>query len=678
MYERIYPVIKDLLRKEDAEALECLVAIMETSGEQLDHDQAKYLMNQYFKRIQKFSTADQLPSRVRFRLLDLLDLRSRDWRQRRQVAGPRPVSEIRAEYGTNLDPTKITAPVVPVGQSKILRDSELAKRRPDRTNEFFLRPSATKKSEPEQEQAQIKSSYLGNSNGISNGASAVAVKSTTRYQPPRRVAESFPEKPAPVVEKKSFVPEFLKSNNANQTNDRPSASLKYQSKPHFSSRSGLPGQGLNAPSPLDKVNNARSLHLKRNIDRRNSPGRHSNSSPARGSPNQSPIRNGHYSPIRNSPSRASPISPLVDESVINAGNKPLTVLEIIEVSKQMSFRYVTKSDESLLADFPPCSAITECTMVEICVFLLDRAVDDPKNSEKWTKVILKWTNTEEIITKAFKKWIPSHSSSNNKDASKVISLLILRGLLEPIKLVESFADGKFYPLFFLIMKEIFDSTGKITFIQRKFAELDLLGLLEKRDRTELRTILSEYKLLFVRPKFSDEQFLFTERALEPSDYYRAMKSRGDHGATAGAVINLVWEKQLDFAKVKPLLVKLLRTKPKVQCAALKAVVLAHNERGMQKDQLLKQFVLLYDEDIVEEDGFLLWEKDIQDQTPGRQKSLEQVSRWLQWLKEADVESDDEMSNKSVENSTSQNACPKAENEIIHAVNNGALELTNSA
>lgn len=133
----VHECLKDLLRKEDAEALECLVAIMETSGEQLDHDQAKYLMNQYFKRIQKFSTADQLPSRVRFRLLDLLDLRSRDWRQRRQVAGPRPVSEIRAEYGTNLDPTKITAPVVPVGQSKILRDSELAKRRPDRTNEFF-------------------------------------------------------------------------------------------------------------------------------------------------------------------------------------------------------------------------------------------------------------------------------------------------------------------------------------------------------------------------------------------------------------------------------------------------------------------------------------------------------------------------------------------------------------
>ena len=106
---------------------------------------------------------------------------------------------------------------MPVGQSKILRDSELAKRRPDRTNEFFLRPSATqKKSEPDQaEAAQPKSSasFLEQSNGVSNGVSngATVKSSTTRYQPPRRVAESLPEKPpAPAVEKKSFVPEFLK------------------------------------------------------------------------------------------------------------------------------------------------------------------------------------------------------------------------------------------------------------------------------------------------------------------------------------------------------------------------------------------------------------------------------------------------------------------------------------
>ena len=56
-----------------------------------------------------------------------------------------------------------------------------------------------------------------------------------------------------------------------------------------------------------------------------------------------------------------------------------------------------------------------------------------------------------------------------------------------------------------------------------------------------------------------------------------------------------------------------------------------------------------------------------------------MSRWLQWLKEADVESDDESSNKSGENNSTESNCPQnAENEIIHAVKNGALELTNSA
>ena len=89
-------------------ALECLVTILETSGERLDHSKAKNLMNQYFIRIEKFSESASLPPRVRFRLLDVIDMRGREWRQRRQVAGPRPVSEIRAEFGTNLDPTKLT------------------------------------------------------------------------------------------------------------------------------------------------------------------------------------------------------------------------------------------------------------------------------------------------------------------------------------------------------------------------------------------------------------------------------------------------------------------------------------------------------------------------------------------------------------------------------------------
>ena len=68
----------------------------------LTRQQAKNMMDQYFQRIKKLSENTALPSRVRFRLLDIIDMRQREWRQRRQVAGPRPVSEIRAEFGNDL------------------------------------------------------------------------------------------------------------------------------------------------------------------------------------------------------------------------------------------------------------------------------------------------------------------------------------------------------------------------------------------------------------------------------------------------------------------------------------------------------------------------------------------------------------------------------------------------
>ena len=70
--------------------------------------------------------------------------------------------------------------------------------------------------------------------------------------------------------------------------------------------------------------------------------------------------------------------------------------------------------------------------------------------------------------------------------------------------------------------------------------------------------------------------------------------------------------------------KTLYGKAKLQNEALKAVVLAHNERGLIKGALLRQFEYLYDHDIIEEEGFLVWEGDVHDQTPGRQKALLQV------------------------------------------------------
>ena len=53
-------------------------------------------------------------------------------------------------------------------------------------------------------------------------------------------------------------------------------------------------------------------------------------------------------------------------------------------------------------------------------------------------------------------------------------------------------------------------------------------------------------------------------------------------------------------------------------------MLAHHERGFEKGALVKQFEYIYDNDLIEEDGFIAWENDVHDQCPGRNQALLQV------------------------------------------------------
>lgn len=61
-------------------------------------------MNQYFERIDMFSKKQELPSRIRFMLRDVIDLRSNKWRPRpyqREDNVPQPLSRLREEAGFN-------------------------------------------------------------------------------------------------------------------------------------------------------------------------------------------------------------------------------------------------------------------------------------------------------------------------------------------------------------------------------------------------------------------------------------------------------------------------------------------------------------------------------------------------------------------------------------------------
>ncbi|RWS28453.1 eukaryotic translation initiation factor 4 gamma 2-like protein, partial [Leptotrombidium deliense] len=82
-----------------AEDLECLCQIMKTIGRLLDTEKAKSLMDQYFDRMHRFARSNELPSRIKFMLQDVLELRENKWVPRRvqREQNPKTINQIREE-----------------------------------------------------------------------------------------------------------------------------------------------------------------------------------------------------------------------------------------------------------------------------------------------------------------------------------------------------------------------------------------------------------------------------------------------------------------------------------------------------------------------------------------------------------------------------------------------------
>jgi len=107
--EILHECIRGLLSKkkerpiqDQAQDLECLCQIMRTIGSLLDFQASRNLMNQYFERIDLLSRKSDLPSRIRFMLRDVIDLRNNNWRPRpfqREDNVPQPLSKLREQAG---------------------------------------------------------------------------------------------------------------------------------------------------------------------------------------------------------------------------------------------------------------------------------------------------------------------------------------------------------------------------------------------------------------------------------------------------------------------------------------------------------------------------------------------------------------------------------------------------
>lgn len=83
----------------DEAEIESLTSLLRTVGKQLDNPESKAQgrMDVYFDRINAMMVLPDLPSRLRFMLMDIIDLRSKGWVSKEDDKGPKTIQEIHAE-----------------------------------------------------------------------------------------------------------------------------------------------------------------------------------------------------------------------------------------------------------------------------------------------------------------------------------------------------------------------------------------------------------------------------------------------------------------------------------------------------------------------------------------------------------------------------------------------------
>jgi translation initiation factor 4G len=82
----------------DEAEIESLTKLLKTIGGNLDStEKGKPMMDVYFGRIQSMIDTPDLPSRLRFMLMDIIDLRKKRWVSKEDNKGPKTLEEVRAE-----------------------------------------------------------------------------------------------------------------------------------------------------------------------------------------------------------------------------------------------------------------------------------------------------------------------------------------------------------------------------------------------------------------------------------------------------------------------------------------------------------------------------------------------------------------------------------------------------
>lgn len=97
MIECVHKLVDNKGLPDEAE-IESLSKLLRTIGQNLDmSEKGRPMMDVYFQRIQGMIDMPELPSRMKFMLMDVIDLRRANWQSKETNKGPKTLDEVRAE-----------------------------------------------------------------------------------------------------------------------------------------------------------------------------------------------------------------------------------------------------------------------------------------------------------------------------------------------------------------------------------------------------------------------------------------------------------------------------------------------------------------------------------------------------------------------------------------------------
>lgn len=677
--------------KDTAEDLECLGQIMKTVGRSLDTDKAKSLMDQYFERMKSFACNPELPSRIRFMLQDVLELRHNKWVPRRATSehGPRTIQQIREEsardYGL-FSPYNMRTGLPGSGMHGSANQMAHLnnKARGGMDDVFGPLPLGvgTLGTGPGVISADGFPSYSSNMgrpnrNNLNNANSQLyygSTRSTVASSSPRDLYPSYQSGGTGLsggngsqAMQQGGLLQSGRGGNHGGPRDMP---------PRFLKRGVVVGEEISLrPPPMTlkgnkvattTINNKTNSAMVRDISTSNILGSSTN-----------------ISPQLQTMQKESPIVIKQLNSDKNRGTKPISKEEAIKKIEEMLKGLLAKdkSENENEGELSDALRLPRKLLPEALSLLMVRTMDATEADRETVSRIFVQMKKEDLLPQGvmqealklmFDKLaeleleVPRVKSFAAGFVSRAVSSSLLT-LAESSELLDG---GQHYPLFLLCLQQLHKALGKdhlnTLFTQ---AKINLLYLIPEVDRTKerLSEILEDRGLGFLCPLLRIQSDLWKQLTSDPSPttLYRYIKDnvQPQQQTQSGFVYILLnclikyitgettLGSSIDPSALpdKPLIDKekelLYKFKPvfqaflteQLQLVALYALQVHCHSNNFPKGMLLRWFMAMYDLEIVEEEAFLKWKEDVNDEYPGKGNALFQVNQWLTWLEEAEEE-----------------------------------------